>query len=126
MSVNEIVIRVAKWMIKKVLIACRGETAIRLFSQFADANIQTVAVYTDEDCNSVHIQLADEAIRIGKTLKDYARLDRVISAAEVSEADAIHAGDGPLSADERFAEVCTECGIKLITDSDQGATRTGL
>jgi Biotin carboxylase len=107
-------------MIKKVLIACRGETASRLLSQFADANVPTVAVYTLEDLNSVHIQLADEAICIGKKLKDYGRLDRVISAAEVSDVDAIHAGDGPLSADERFAEVCVECGIKLLTDSDQG------
>jgi acetyl-CoA carboxylase, biotin carboxylase subunit len=107
-------------MIKKVLIACRGETAIRLVSQFAKANVRTVAVYTLDDSNSAHIQLADENICIGETLKGYARLDRVISAAEVSDADAIHAGDGPLSADERFAEVCVECGIKLITGSEQG------
>jgi acetyl-CoA carboxylase, biotin carboxylase subunit len=107
-------------MIKKVLIACGGETAIRLVSKFAKANIRTVAVYTQEDFNSQHIQLADEAICIGTPLKSYNRLDRVISAAEISDVDAIHAGDGPLSADERFAEVCVECGIKLITDSDQG------
>lgn len=108
-------------MIKKVLIACRGEAATRLLSQFAKANIRTVAVYTQEDCNSEHIQRADEIICIGRTLKSYtADWHRIISAAEVSDADAIHAGDGPLSAHERFAEVCTECGIKLITDSDRG------
>ena len=90
-------------MIKKVLIACAGGTAIQLLSQFADANIQTVAVYTLEDCNSVHIQLADETVCIGKTLKSYTKdWHRVISAAEISEVDAIHAGDSPLSADERF------------------------
>jgi acetyl-CoA carboxylase biotin carboxylase subunit len=107
-------------MIKKVLIACRGEVATRLLSRFAKANIRTVAVYTQDDCNSVHIQLADEVICVGETLKSYTRLDRIISAAEVSDADAIHAGDSPLSSDERFAEVCTECGIKLLTDSVQG------
>jgi len=96
------------FMIKKLPIACRGETAIRLLWQFADVNIQTVAVYTEEDFNSVHIQLADETICIGKRLKDCARLDCVISAAEVSDVDAIHAGDGPLSADERFVEVCVD------------------
>jgi acetyl/propionyl-CoA carboxylase alpha subunit len=110
-------------MIKKVLIACRGEAAARLLSQFTKANVRTVAVYTEEDCNSVHIQLADEAIRIGKTLKSYTSdWERIISAAEISDADAIHAGDGPLSAHERFAEVCTECGIKLFTGSDQGGS----
>ena len=84
-------------MIKKVLIACGGDTAIRLISQFAKANIRTVAVYTQEDCNSHHIQLADEAIRIGKTLKSYTKdWHLIISAAEITDADAIHAGDGPL------------------------------
>jgi acetyl-CoA carboxylase biotin carboxylase subunit len=108
-------------MIKKVLIACRGETAIRLLSQFAKANVRTVAVYTRDDSNSAHIQLADEIICIGGTLKSYTTdWQRIVTAAEVSDADAIHAGDGPLSAHERFAEVCAECGIKLITDSDQG------
>jgi acetyl-CoA carboxylase, biotin carboxylase subunit len=110
-------------MIRKVLIACGGEAATRLLSQFAKADIRTVAVYTQEDCNSEHIQLADENFCIGRTLKSYTSdWHRIISAAEVSDADAIHAGDGPLSTHERFAEVCTECGIQLITgsDSDKG------
>ncbi len=108
-------------MIRKVLIACRGETATRLLSQFARSDIRTVAVYTEEDCNSEHVQLADETICIGKTLKSYASdWHRIISAAEICEVDAIHAGDGPLSAHERFAEVCTECGIQFLTDAEQG------
>lgn len=112
-------------MIKKVLIACRGETAIRLLSLFAKANVRTVAVYTLDDSNSAHIQLADENICIGGTLESYTKdWHRIISAVEVSDADAIHAGAGPLSADERFAEACVECGIKLITDSDEsGSTK---
>src|SRR2546427_10531887 len=108
-------------MIKKVLIACHGAGAVRLLSKFAKSNVRTVAVYTVEDFSSEHVQLADEVICIGKTLKSYeSDWHRVISAAEISEADAIHAGDGPLSAHERFAEVCTECGIQLIRDSEQG------
>ena len=83
--------------------------------------MRTVAIYTQEDSNSEHIKLADEAICIGKTLQSYeSDWERIISAAEISEVDAIHAGDGPLSAHERFAEVCAECDIQLIKDSEQG------
>jgi acetyl-CoA carboxylase, biotin carboxylase subunit len=108
-------------MIKKVLIACRGEVAVRLLWEFAKSDVQTVAIYTLQDCNSEHVRIADEAICIGKTLKSYGSdWHRVISAAEISDVQAIHAGDGPLSTHERFAEVCVECGIQLISDSEQG------
>src|SRR6185503_15103797 len=93
-------------MIRKVLIACRGEVAVRLLSEFA---VQTVAVYTVQHCNSEHARLADEAICIGETLRSYhSDWPRIISAAEISDVDAIHPGDGPLCNHERFAEVCTE------------------
>ena len=102
-------------MIKKVLIACRGEVAVRLLWEFAKSDMRTVAIYTEQDCNSEHVRIADEAICIGKTLKSYdSDWHRVISAAEISEVLAIHAGDGPLSTHERFAEVRTEIGIRLI------------
>ena len=102
-------------MIKKVLIACHGEVAIRLLSEFAGAAVKTVAVYTEQDSNSEHARLADEAICIGKTLKSYySDWHRIISAAEISDVDSIHPGGGPLSTHERFAEVCTEIGIHLI------------
>ena len=102
-------------MIRKVLIACGGEAAIRLISGFAKSSVRTVAVYTAEDCNSGHMRLADEAVCIGETLKSYeSDWPLIISAAEVSDADAIHPGDGPLSIHERFAEACTESGIRLI------------
>ncbi len=108
-------------MIRKVLIACRGETASRLLSEFATSDVLTVAVYTQEDFSSEHVKLADEAICIGKTIKSYASdWHRIISAAEISEVDAIHVGDGPLSAEERFAEVCAECDIEFLSDAEQG------
>ena len=88
-------------MIRKVLIACGGEVAIRLVSEFTKSDVQTAAVYTAQDCNSEHVQLADEAICIGETLKSYyGDWPRIISAAEISDVDAIHPGDGPLSTHE--------------------------
>ena len=86
--------------------------------------MRTVAVYTQQDCNSEHIQLADESICIGKTLKSYySDWNRIISAAEISEVDAIHPGDGPLSTHERFAEVCAEIGIQFLgRNAEQGGS----
>jgi acetyl-CoA carboxylase biotin carboxylase subunit len=111
-------------MIRKVLIADHGGVAVRLLSEFAEAGVKTVAVYAEQDCNSEHVRLADEAICIGKTLKSYySDWHLIIFAAEISEVDAIHPGDGPLSAHERFAEVCTESGIHLIgRNADQGGS----
>ena len=107
-------------MIKKVLIACHGAGAVRLLSEFARSNVPTVAIYIEQDCNSEHVRLADEAICVGKTLRSYDDWHRIISAAEICEVDAIHAGDSPLSGHDRFAEVCAESGIHLIRDSEQG------
>jgi acetyl-CoA carboxylase biotin carboxylase subunit len=110
-------------MIRKILIACRGDVARRLIGEYAEADVQTVAVYTMEDYNSEHARLADEAICIGKTSKSY-HIDwpRIISAAEISDVDAIHTGDGPLSTHERFAEVCDECDIHLINGNAEPFT----
>ena len=102
-------------MIKKVLIADHGDAAVRLLWEFKRVGVKTVTVYTEEDHSSAHVQLADETICIGKTLKSYSGdWHRIISAAEISEADAIHPGDGPLSTHERFAEVCAEIGIRFL------------
>jgi len=111
-------------MIKKVLIADHGDVAVRLITEFKRAGVKTVTVYTQEDHSSDHAQLADEIICIGKTLKSYhSDWHRIISAAEISEADAIHPGDGPLSTDERFAEVCTAAEIHLIgRNAEQGGS----
>ncbi len=101
--------------INKVLIAASGDIAIRLIWEFKRVGAITVVVYTEQDVRSEHIQLADEAICIGKTIKSYHNdWHRVISAAEISECDAIHPGYGPLSTDERFAEVCNEIGVQLL------------
>lgn len=102
-------------MIKKVLIADHGAVAIRLLWEFKRAGVKTVAVYTAQDWNSQHVQLADESICIGDTLECYhRRWDRIISAAEIIEADAIHPGDGPLSIHKHFAEVCSNIGVKFL------------
>ena len=102
-------------MIRKVLIADHGDVAIRLLSEFKRAGVKTVAVYTVQDVNSEHVQLADEVICIGDTPKSYySDWQRIISAAEISEVDAIHPGDGPLSTHERFAEVCSEIGVQFL------------
>jgi biotin carboxylase len=101
--------------IRKVLIADHGEAAIRLLLEFKRVGVKTVTVYTQQDRNSKHVQLADEVICIGKTPKSYySDWHRIISAAEISEVDAIQLGDGPLSTHERFAEVCAESGIQLF------------
>ncbi|HLH55694.1 MAG TPA: biotin carboxylase N-terminal domain-containing protein [Verrucomicrobiae bacterium] len=114
-------------MIRKVLIACGGEVAVQLFREFARSNVQTVAVYTQEDCNSKHVQFADIGICIGETLKSYeSDWRRIISAAKITDADAIHPGNGPLSAHGRFAQVCTERGIHLIGgDAQPGSPGNG-
>ena len=101
--------------IRKVLIADHGDVAIRLLIEFKRVGVKTVAVYTEQDCNSQHVQLADEVVCIGRTLKCYhSDWHRIISAAEISEVDTIHVGYGPLSTHERFAEVCAESGIQLL------------
>jgi acetyl/propionyl-CoA carboxylase alpha subunit len=108
-------------MIRKVLIACRGEAANRLIAEFAKSNVRTVAVYTEEDHSAEHVQLADEIICIGETLKSYVTdWARIILAGEISDVDAIHAGGGPLSDHKEFAKGCAESGIRLMTDSEQG------
>jgi acetyl-CoA carboxylase biotin carboxylase subunit len=111
-------------MIKKVLIADHGDVAIRLLMEFKRAGVKTVTVYTQEDCNSEHVQIADESICIGKTLKSYHNdWHRVISAAEISEVDAVHPGEGPLSTHERFAEVCAEIGLQFLgRNAEQGGS----
>jgi acetyl-CoA carboxylase biotin carboxylase subunit len=102
-------------MIKKVLIADHGDVAIRLLSEFKRAGVKTVAVYTLQDCSAKHVQLADEVICIGDTSKSYySDWHRIISAAEISEVDAVHPGAGPLATHERFAEVCAEIGVQFL------------
>ncbi|MED6314751.1 MAG: biotin carboxylase N-terminal domain-containing protein, partial [Verrucomicrobiota bacterium] len=103
-------------MFEKVLVANRGEIAVRVIRACRELNIRTVAVYSEADSNSMHAQMADEAICIGgaASTDSYLRIDRIIGAAEISDVDAIHPGYGFLSENAHFAEVCENCNIRFI------------
>ncbi len=103
-------------MIRKVLIANRGEIAVRIIRACREMGIETVAVYSEADREALHTQLADEAICIGPppSSDSYLSMERVISAAITSGADAIHPGFGFLSENSRFAALCEQCGLTFI------------
>jgi acetyl-CoA carboxylase biotin carboxylase subunit len=108
-------------MFEKILVANRGEIAVRIIRACKELNIRTVAVYSDADASSMHVQMADEAICIGKapSAESYLRIDRLISAAEIADVDAIHPGYGFLSENGHFAEVCESCNIRFIGPSSR-------
>ncbi|MDX1953636.1 MAG: acetyl-CoA carboxylase biotin carboxylase subunit [Verrucomicrobiota bacterium] len=108
-------------MFEKVLVANRGEIAVRVIRACKELNIRTVAVYSEADANSMHVQMADEAICIGKSASSdsYLRIDRIISAAEIADVDAIHPGYGFLSENAHFADVCENCNIRFIGPSSR-------
>ncbi len=103
-------------MIQKILIANRGEIALRIVRACRELGIKTLAVYSEADVQSLHVQLADEAICIGgpRSADSYMRADRIISAAEIADVDAIHPGYGFLSENSKFAEQCESCNIRFI------------
>ena len=103
-------------MFQKVLIANRGEIALRVISACKELGVRTVAVYSEADRNSLHVRFADEAICIGppRSADSYLNVPAVISAAEIADVDAIHPGYGLLSENANFAEVCRESNIKFI------------
>ena len=103
-------------MFEKVLVANRGEIAMRIIRACRELNIKTVAVYSKADASSMHVQVADEAICIGDgpSSDSYLRIDRIISAAEIADVDAIHPGYGFLSENAHFADVCESCNIRFI------------
>src|ERR1700749_3207876 len=108
-------------MFEKVLVANRGEIAVRIIRACKELNIRTVAVYSEAYANSMHVQMADEAICIGKAASNesYLRIDRIISAAEIADVDAIHPGYGFLSENAHFADVCESCNIRFIGPSSR-------
>ena len=103
-------------MFDKVLIANRGEIALRVIRACRELGIRTLAVYSDADVDSLHVQLADEAICIGKapSQESYLRIERIIAAAEIGDVDAIHPGYGFLAENAHFSEICESCNIKFI------------
>jgi len=108
-------------MFEKILIANRGEIAVRIIRTCKEMGIRTVAVYSEADADSMHVQLADEAICIGRApaSDSYLRIDRLVSAAEVADVDAIHPGYGFLSENAHFADVCESCNIRFIGPSSR-------
>ncbi|AXC14855.1 Biotin carboxylase of acetyl-CoA carboxylase [Acidisarcina polymorpha] len=103
-------------MLRKVLIANRGEIALRVICACKELGIRTVAIYSEADRNSLHVRFADEAICIGppRSAESYLNVPAVISAAEIADVDAIHPGYGLLSENANFAEVCRASNIKFI------------
>jgi len=115
-------------MFQKILIANRGEIALRIICACKDLGIRTVAVYSEADRNSLHTRFADEAVCIGpaKSARSYLDIPSVISAAEISNADAVHPGYGFLSENPDFAEVCETSGLKFIGPSPEVMRMMGL
>ncbi|SFV35307.1 acetyl-CoA carboxylase biotin carboxylase subunit [Thermoflavifilum thermophilum] len=103
-------------MFKKILIANRGEIALRVIRTCKEMGIKTVAIYSTADRDSLHVKFADEAVCIGKpaSTESYLNIPHIMAAAEITNADAIHPGYGFLAENARFAEICAEHGIKFI------------
>ena len=108
-------------MFKKILIANRGEIALRILRTCKEMGIKTVAVYSTADKESLHVRFADEAVCIGAppSSESYLVMDRIIAAAEITNADAIHPGYGFLSENAKFSKICQEHGIKFIGASPE-------
>jgi acetyl-CoA carboxylase, biotin carboxylase subunit len=114
-------------MFKKILIANRGEIAVRIIRAAREMGIKTVAVHSEADRNSRHVQLADESVCIGPgpATESYLNIPNIISAAEISGADAIHPGYGFLAENTYFADVCESCHIQFIGPSKDAIERMG-
>jgi acetyl-CoA carboxylase biotin carboxylase subunit len=114
-------------MFKKVLIANRGEIAVRIIRACREIGVRTVAVHSEADTAALHVRLADEAVCIGPSAptKSYLSVAAIISAAEISGADAIHPGYGFLSENAEFAEVCRRCNISFIGPTPEAMKQWG-
>ena len=114
-------------MIEKILIANRGEIAVRIIRACREMGIRTVAVYSEADRDALHTQLADEAVCIGPapSTDSYLNMQNIISATLVSGADAIHPGFGFLSENSRFARLCEQCNIVYIGPPSDVISRLG-
>jgi acetyl-CoA carboxylase biotin carboxylase subunit len=114
-------------MFSKILVANRGEIALRVIRACKEMGIESVAVYSEADRNSHYLKLADHSICIGppQATKSYLDISRIVSAAEISDVDAIHPGYGFLSENAHFAEVCESCKIRFIGPTPEASRITG-
>ncbi|MCH1533400.1 MAG: acetyl-CoA carboxylase biotin carboxylase subunit [Schleiferiaceae bacterium] len=114
-------------MFKKVLIANRGEIALRVIRTCKEMGIKTVAVYSKADADSLHVRFADEAVCIGPAAssESYLSIPNIIAAAEITNADAIHPGYGFLSENAKFSRICSEHGIKFIGATGEQIDKMG-
>ncbi len=114
-------------MFKKILIANRGEIALRIIRTCKEMGIKTVALYSTADRDSLHVRFADEAVCIGppSSAESYLNVPRIMAAVEITDADAIHPGYGFLSENANFAEVCQEYGIKFIGPTPEQIRKMG-
>ncbi len=114
-------------MIKKILIANRGEIAMRIIRTCREMGIKTVAVYSEADRDSLHVRFADEAVCIGPapSRDSYLKISHLIAAAEITNADAIHPGYGFLSENSKFSKICAEHGIKFIGATPEQIDKMG-
>lgn len=114
-------------MFKKILIANRGEIALRVIRTCREMGIKTVAVYSTADAESLHVRFADEAVCIGPPASNqsYLKMSNIIAAAEITNADAIHPGYGFLSENAKFSKICQESGIKFIGASPEMIDKMG-
>ena len=114
-------------MFKKILIANRGEIALRVIRTCKEMGIKTVAIYSTADRESLHVKFADEAVCIGPppSKESYLNISRIMAAVEITNADAIHPGYGFLSENEKFAEICLLHGVKFIGPTPEHLRRMG-
>src|SRR5687767_5871954 len=114
-------------MFNKVLIANRGEIALRVIRTCREMGIKTVAVYSTADRDSLHVKFADEAVCIGKpqSSDSYLNIPHLMAAVEITNADAIHPGYGFLAENAKFAQICTDHGIKFIGPTPDMITKMG-
>ena len=114
-------------MFSRILVANRGEIALRVIRACRELGVQTVAVYSEADRNARYLRYADEAICIGSgpSADSYLNIPRIISAAEIADVEAIHPGYGFLAENSHFAEVCESCKIKFIGPNSKVMAKVG-
>src|SRR5262245_25296540 len=114
-------------MFKRILVANRGEIALRVIRACRELGVETVAIFSEADRGSRYLELANEAICVGgpKSADSYLKIDRVISAAEIGDVQAIHPGYGFLAENAHFAEVCRSCNIDFIGPTHEAMGKLG-